>query len=246
MTNSQISVERVSVVFPIFDRPSRTITGGLVKGRDHVSVRKHAALKDISFSLAPGERVGLLGHNGAGKSTLLRVLGGIYPPTSGIIITRGNTRCLFEISAGVNGDATGYENVPLLAAANNIPLRMIPELVKDVEEFTELGEALNRPLRTYSSGMRLRIAFAVATSLHSDILLMDEVIGVGDRSFREKASRRIDAMMEKAGTLVLASHSEAYLRTYCHRGLVFDRGTIIFDGKIDEAIAFFNDQHKKA
>ena len=242
MTETQISLRNVSIVFPIFDKSARMITGRIIGGKHRLKVKSFPALKDVTIDVAPGERIGLLGHNGAGKSTLLRTIGGIYPPTRGTIQTRGEVRCLFEISAGINGDATGYENVPLLAAANNFPLAEVPELIRDVEEFTELGEALNRPLRTYSSGMRLRIAFAVATARHSDILLMDEVIGVGDRSFREKARSRIDTMMKGAGTLVLASHSEAYLRTYCRRGIVFKKGSIVFDGTIDEAIAFFNQQ----
>ncbi|MCO5065310.1 MAG: ABC transporter ATP-binding protein [Rhizobiaceae bacterium] len=240
MTEPLISVDHVSVTFPIFDRPSRTLTGRLARGNFHAPAKHFEALKDVTFSVPAGENVGLIGHNGAGKSTLLRTIGGIYVPSRGTITRRGKVRCLFEISAGVNGDATGYENIPLLAAANGIPLAKVPQLVTDVEEFTELGEALSRPVRTYSSGMRLRIAFAIATAVHSDILLMDEVIGVGDRNFRDKARIRIESMMERAGTLLLASHSEAYLKTYCQRGLVFEKGRILFDGKIGEAISFFN------
>lgn len=240
MTDPQISLQDVSVVFPLFDKPAQTLTGRLVGGRHHVPTRNFNALTDVTFEIEPGERVGLLGHNGAGKSTLLRTMGGIYAPRRGTLVTRGEIRCLFQIGAGTNADATGYENVPLLAAANRIPLARVPELTRDVEEFTELGEALNRPLRTYSSGMRLRIAFAVATSMPSDILLMDEVVGVGDRSFRDKARERIGALMQGAGTLVLASHNESYLKSYCQRGLVFEKGSVVFDGPIEEAIAHFN------
>jgi ABC-2 type transport system ATP-binding protein/lipopolysaccharide transport system ATP-binding protein len=240
MTDTLISLNQVSVIFPIFDRPSRTLTSRLARGNYRAAGSHFKALTDVSFDVSAGQNVGLLGHNGAGKSTLLRTIGGIYSPTRGTVETQGDVRCLFEISAGLNGDATGYENIPLLAAANGIPLANIADLVSDVEEFTELGEALSRPVRTYSSGMRLRIAFAVATAVHSDILLMDEVIGVGDRSFREKARSRIDSMMKKAGTLLLASHSEAYLRAYCNRGLVFEQGKVVFDGAIEESIAFFN------
>ena len=151
MTETQISLRNVSIVFPIFDKSARMITGRIIGGKHRLSVKSFPALKDVTIDVAPGERIGLLGHNGAGKSTLLRTIGVIYPPTRGTIQTRGEVRCLFEISAGINGDATGYENVPLLAAANNFPLAEVPELIRDVEEFTELGEALNRPLRTYSS-----------------------------------------------------------------------------------------------
>ena len=242
----QVSLRDVSVVFPLFERPAMMLTNRLVKGRHQPRTGSFRALDGLTLDVMPGERVGLLGPNGAGKSTFLRTVGGIYAPHSGRIDVRGDVRCLFQIGAGLNEDATGYENIPLLAAANRIPLARLPELTADIEAFSELGEALDRPLRTYSSGMRLRIAFAVATSMHSDVLLMDEVIGVGDRDFREKAKKRIERMMEGAGTLILASHSEAYLRSYCHRGLVFERGRIVLDAPIEDAIARVNGRDRAA
>lgn len=236
MSDLGVIFRSVSVTFPILDAPTRMLTGWITGARAAAPPRSVTALHDLSVDLAAGDRVGLIGHNGAGKSTFLRTIAGIYAPARGEVVVRGGVRCLFQIAAGMNQTATGYQNIPLLAAANRIPHTALPELTRSVEVFTELGDALDRPVRTYSSGMRLRLAFAVATANRSDVLLMDEVVGVGDRDFRTKARERIEEMMRGAGILVLASHSDAHLKSYCNRGLVLSKGRIAFDGPIDEAL----------
>ncbi len=238
--STQIEIRNAQIVFPLFDSQAKSIRAKLAKGRyvDGNHSRSFTALDDISLAIQSGENVGLLGRNGAGKSTFLRMLAGVYPPKSGEVIINGDVTSLFEVNVGVDADASGYENIPLLMAARGIPLSELSEITKDIEEFTELGEALNRPMRTYSAGMRLRIAFAIATVKSADVLLVDEVVGAGDRDFRVKSQDRIKRLMHGAGTLLLASHSASVLKTHCQRGLVFSKGKIVFDGGIDEAIAF--------
>ncbi|AVX06237.1 monosaccharide-transporting ATPase (plasmid) [Maritalea myrionectae] len=200
------------------------------------------ALQHVSLDIHSGERVGLLGANGAGKSTFLGVLAGVYPVEKGSVKLTGESIAILNVRVGMDLDATGYDNITLLMAARSVPLSMLTEVRKFVEEFTELGEALDRPVRTYSAGMRLRLAFAVATFRSAQIVLLDEVVGVGDSSFRKKSKQQIDKLTSNAGILVVASHSNSYLRTYCNRGLVFKKGSIVFDGPIDEAISFFESQ----
>lgn len=197
------------------------------------------ALDCVNITIKKGDRVGLLGRNGSGKSTFLRSLAGVYIPDSGLLTINSPVGSLFELNVGTDEDATGYENIPLLMASRQIKLSKYDEVVKDIEDFTELGDALNRPLRTYSQGMKLRIAFAIATfKQNNQILLMDEVINVGDKQFRKKSDKRIKKMMNKAASLVLASHSASILKTHCSRGIIFEKGRIIFDGSINEAINY--------
>lgn len=197
------------------------------------------ALDCVNITIKKGDRVGLLGRNGSGKSTFLRSLAGVYIPDSGLLTINSPVGSLFELNVGTDEDATGYENIPLLMASRQIELSKYDEVVKDIEDFTELGDALNRPLRTYSQGMKLRIAFAIATfKQNNQILLMDEVINVGDKQFRKKSDKRIKKMMNKAASLVLASHSASILKTHCSRGIIFEKGRIIFDGSINEAINY--------
>jgi len=197
------------------------------------------ALDRVNITINKGDRVGLLGRNGSGKSTFLRTLAGVYTPNSGDLIMNSPVTSLFELNVGTDEDATGYENIPLLMASRQIERSKYDEVVKDIEDFTELGDALNRPLRTYSQGMKLRIAFAIATfKQNNQILLMDEVINVGDKQFGKKSNNRIEKMMNNAGSLILASHSVAILKTHCSRGIIFEKGRIIFDGSINEAINY--------
>lgn len=229
-----IQCENIVVEFPLFDSVSRSVKAQMTG--DVSKQRSFRALDGISLTINKGERVGLLGRNGAGKSTFLRALAGVFVPKSGSLRINSVTTSLFETGVGMDSDASGYENIPLLMASRGIALSKLDEVIADVEDFTELGAALSRPLRTYSSGMRLRIAFAVATFHAEGILLMDEVIGVGDRQFSQKSKERITKLMGQAGTLVLASHSPSLLKTHCDRGLVFDAGKLKFSGSIEEAI----------
>ncbi len=202
------------------------------------SLRKFTALELINLTIRNGERVGLLGRNGAGKSTLLRTFAGVFTPSKGSLEVRGNIATLFEATVGADPILSGYDNIKLMMAARQIPLRYLDKVTQDVEEFTELGQALHRPFGTYSNGMKLRLAFAIATVNGAEIVLIDEQIGVGDRDFQIKAQTRIGNMIANSGCLVLASHSNFVLSKFCQRGIVLDQGNILFDGPIDSAIEF--------
>jgi ABC-type polysaccharide/polyol phosphate transport system ATPase subunit len=198
-------------------------------------------LDNISFALQPGERLGVIGPNGAGKSTLLRLLAGIYQPTQGKLLVNGTARGLFDISLGMHSEATGLENIYMRGLQMGIELKQIRELVPEVLEFSGLDEALEKPLSTYSSGMRLRLAIAVSTMIKPDILLLDEWIGAGDTDFREKVKSRMMSLVETSRGLVLATHSSRLMRDLCTKGLLLDKGRIVFYGSIDDAL----DHHLK-
>ncbi len=200
------------------------------------------ALKDVSFEINPGERVGLLGHNGAGKSTLLKTLAGLYPISSGSLNVSGQVRSLFDLSLGFEPDATGRENI----LYRGLLLGLTPQEMRSKEEaiveFAGLNEFIDYPIKTYSAGMQVRLAFAISTTVGGDILLLDEVIGAGDANFMAKAKQRIQALVEDAEILVLASHDFNALKSMCTRGLVFHHGRLIYDGDINTAL----EEYKKA
>ena len=194
------------------------------------------ALDDLNLSLKEGDRVGLIGRNGAGKSTLLRVLAGIYPPTLGQIYTSGRIVPLLDISLGMDELSTGRQNVRLRGLLLGMSDAEIRRKTEDISTFSELGDHLDLPLRTYSSGMRLRLAFAVSTAVDADILLLDEVIGVGDTSFMKKAEERMLKLQNRAKIVVLASHSDEVIRQMCNKALWMDRGRIQAFGAVDLVI----------
>jgi len=198
-------------------------------------------LKNINLRIEHGSRLALIGRNGAGKSTFLRMLAGIYPPTSGEMALSGTVSTLFDLSLGMDEEANGYENMFIAGAMLGFSRAEILDHVEEIEKFTELGEALNRSIKTYSAGMRVRLAFALATLRQSDIILIDEIVGVGDSAFLRKAQHRIHEMMKRASIFCLASHAEFMLTDFCDRGLVFDGGCIVFDGPVAEAIEFYNE-----
>ncbi|MER8697417.1 ABC transporter ATP-binding protein [Mesorhizobium opportunistum] len=198
------------------------------------------ALKDVSLDIGPGERVGLLGHNGAGKSTFLKMVAGLYPISSGERVVKGTVRSLFDLSLGFEPDATGRENI----LYRGLLLGLSPKFMRSIEEevvaFAGIGEFIDYPIKTYSAGMQVRLAFAISTAVGGDILLLDEVIGAGDANFMGKARERILDLVERAEILLLASHDFVTLQSICARGIVFHRGQIIFDGDIRGAVSSYN------
>lgn len=200
----------------------------------------YRALNNINLKLNTGDRVGLLGRNGAGKSTLLKVLARIYKPSTGMIHIDGKIASLFDVNAGMNSESTGYENIINLAVMRRISKKNAQQLITDIEEFTELGKFLNHPVSTYSAGMQMKLAFAVATAIPAEIMLIDEVIGAGDAHFMEKATHRVGNMIDQSQILVLASHSNDIIRKFCNKVLVLDRGEIQFFGNVDEGIRFYS------
>lgn len=203
------------------------------------TLKLHRALEGINATFHAGDRIALIGKNGSGKSTLLRVLSGIYQPTDGILEVRGTLSSLLDIGVGLNPDFTGYENIVQMGILHGKTKKQMKAKFEEIEEFTELKDFLKIPVRTYSSGMRLRLAFGIATCMESDILIIDEVIGVGDRAFIEKAQARMRSLVHKSQILVLASHSTSILKQFCNKTMILDQGKCTYFGELDKGIEIY-------
>jgi len=238
-----VRLDGVSVVYPIYQGGSRSLKKRVLfhgsAGRigrdasDHVVVE---ALSGISLRLTVGDRVALIGANGAGKTTLLRTIAGIYEPVQGEVVTHGRISPMFDINLGIDVDLNGFDNIRTRALLLGLPPREIELRLPEIAEFTELGDYLEMPVRTYSAGMMLRLSFAVATCFEPEILLMDESILAGDARFLSKAETRIERFIERASVLVLASHNLELSRRWCSKGLWLDRGRIEAFGPVDAVI----------
>jgi len=212
-------------------------TGGRIGSEaKHVVVQ---ALDQVSFRLDDGDRVALIGHNGAGKTTLLRVLAGIYEPRIGFMRIEGRVTPMFDLNLGIDPESTGYENIILRGLYMGLKKSEILARRDSVAEFTELGPFLDLPVRTYSAGMQARLAFAMATCIEPEILLLDEGIGAGDAEFLEKANERLDHFVRKAGILVLASHSIELVRKLCKKAILMEHGRIVCVGEVDEGLEIY-------
>ena len=209
-----------------------TATGGLISGGDTVPVV--SALRDVSFHIEDGDRLGLIGHNGAGKSTLLKVLAGIYKPSRGQVSISGSVVSALNLSLGMEPEATGVENIIICGLLLGMKKVKVERLLDDIARFTELGEYLNMPLRTYSAGMVTRLAFATITAMDADILLMDEAIGAGDAAFMGKAQQRLMNFMSRSKILVVASHNENTIRDLCSKILLLQHGVVLDIGPVDQ------------
>ena len=239
-----VSIETANawVEFPIFDAKSRSLkktflgkAGGTI-GRNTSNVLVIEALRNISLSFAAGDRVGLVGHNGAGKSTLLRLLSGIYEPTRGSAVVRGRVAPVFDLGVGMDPEISGYENIIIRGLFLGETRRTMMSKVDEIAEFTELGEYLSMPLRTYSTGMRVRLAMGVVTSIDPEILLLDEGIGSVDADFLKKAQTRLQKLVERSGILVFASHSNEFLARLCKTAIWIDHGEVKMTGGIEEVV----------
>jgi teichoic acid transport system ATP-binding protein len=193
------------------------------------------ALKGISFDAAEGDAIGVVGPNGSGKSTLLAALAGLIAPTSGEVLVAEEPK-LLGVGATLIAAATGYRNIRLGCLALGMSKGEVNDKIDEIVEFTDIGEAINRPLRTYSSGMRARLHFAIATSVKPRILLIDEALSVGDKSFRAKSAARIEEIVAHAGTLMLVSHSMDEVARLCSRALWIENGELVADGPVDEVL----------
>lgn len=212
------------------------LAGALRKGKERAAIQDVHALKNITLDIKAGERVGLLGHNGAGKSTFLKTVAGLYPVSSGSVEVQGEVRSLFDLSMGFEPDATGRENILYRGLLLGLSPAFMREKETEIVEFAGLGEFIDYPIKTYSAGMQVRLAFAISTAVGGDVLLLDEVIGAGDANFMVKAKHRITGLVEQAEILVLASHDFGALKNLCVRGIVFHHGEIIFDGPVNSAV----------
>jgi len=241
-----IRLRDLSVEFPIYQGSHRSLKKLLLPAslqgnlaRDKMNRINVRALSDISVDFRDGDRIALIGYNGAGKTTLLKVLAGIYIPTRGQIYAQGKVSSLFAVNVGVNPEATGRENIILRGMYMDVHPREMRERIDEVAAFTELGPYLDMPVRTYSAGMSVRLAFTASTCIPTDILLMDEWISAGDARFLEKARKRMADLIGSSNIMVLASHSMPLLPEWCNRGILLQQGRIVVDGSVDEAIAAY-------
>jgi ABC-type polysaccharide/polyol phosphate transport system ATPase subunit len=255
-----IVAKNVHVEFPVYDHTARSLkhsfglgplakginrlTTGTLKvggqiGRGETGRVVIKALDDISFEIDEGDRIGLLGHNGSGKTTLLRTLAGIYEPVSGAMHISGRAFPLFDLQLGMDIDATGVENIWMRSKLLGLSTQQIKNALDDIAEFTELGDYLHMPIRTYSTGMMLRLAFAISTAIVPEILILDEMIGAGDAAFLARANERLKLFLGKAGILVIASHATSILRQWCNKGMLLEQGKLIAYGPIEEVIALY-------
>jgi ABC-type polysaccharide/polyol phosphate transport system ATPase subunit len=257
-----IAAENIHVEFPIYDRTMRSLKhsfgiGPLAKGINRLTTGKLnvggqigtgekgrvvvKALDGLTFEIHEGDRIGLLGHNGSGKTTLLRTLAGIYEPVGGTIRMNGHAFPLFNLQLGMDQDATGLENIWMRGKLLGLSTRQIEDSLDDVAAFTELGEYLHMPIRTYSTGMMLRLAFAISTAVTPEILILDEMIGAGDAAFLTRANERLKNFLARAGILVIASHAMPILRQWCNKGMLLEHGKLIAYGPLEDVIARYAD-----
>lgn len=228
---ASLKFNAVTVRYPVYNSRGMSLrnhlvrisTGGSIE-RESGRVQMVTALQDVSFELRRGDAVGLVGHNGAGKSTLLRTMAGIYSPTQGTIERQGRVATMLELGAGMDSELSGYENITRMSLLMGEKVADVRQHIEEIERFTQLGNFLQMPVRTYSSGMVARLIFAVATSTRPDILLVDEIFGLGDAEFRQHAQERMEALVKSVGIFVFASHSSDMVRLYCNRFFRLEHG----------------------
>jgi ABC-2 type transport system ATP-binding protein/lipopolysaccharide transport system ATP-binding protein len=253
-----IVAKDIHVEFPIYDQRARSLKhtlglGRLTEGINRLKSRNVGgqigrgekgrvvikALDGLSFEINEGDRIGILGHNGSGKTTLLRTLAGIYEPVSGAIQIGGRAFPLFDLQLGMDMDATGLENIWMRGKLLGLATEQIENALDDIAEFTQLGEFLEMPMRTYSTGMMVRLAFAISTAITPEILILDEMIGAGDAAFIARADARLKGFLAKAGIMIIASHSMKMLREWCNKGMLLEHGRLIAYGPIEDVIPHY-------
>lgn len=237
-----IELEHLSVDVPLFHSRSlkqqilRAGVGGKMEKNDRNTLHIKA-LDQVSCRIFDGDRVGVIGHNGAGKSTLLRVLSRIYEPTQGRLYIDGKVSCILDVAFGMSPESTGYENILTRGILFGLTREVIQAKMAEIAAFTGLGDYLSVPIRTYSSGMQLRLAFGVATAIQPEILVLDEIVGVGDAAFMEKAKRRCYELIDQSRIVVLSSHSFEIIRELCNKVMLLEGGRLTFFGDVETGIS---------
>ena len=238
MRSGEILVEHAARSFRVYPRESRALKD-LLFARRHARGSEVWALRDISFGVEPGSAVGLVGRNGSGKTTLLRLLSGIVKPTSGRVAVGGRVGSLLELGAGFHPDMTGRENVYLNGSIHGLSRSTIREKLDEIVAFAGLEDFIDLPVRTYSSGMYMRLGFAIAAHIEADVLLLDEVFAVGDEAFQRKCFGKIFEFKQRGGTIVFVSHDAAAVERLCDRAVLLKSGSVVFDGPTHEAIVAY-------
>lgn len=240
---ARINLQDISVQFPVYNANARSLkknflrlaTGGTVShdANQHIII---SSLSNITISFEHGDRVGLIGHNGSGKSTLLKLLAKIYEPTSGKIYLEGQISPMLNLMQGIETEFTGYENIIIRGTMLGLNRKQIKHQIHDIAELTGLGDYLSMPVRTYSSGMMLRLAFAISTSIKPEILLIDEIFGVGDASFMSKAREKMVELLNQSSIVIIASHATDIIHEFCNKALLLEGGRIKYFGPVIHAL----------
>lgn len=249
-----ITLQNVSLDYPIYDSKSRSFRRSLTRvipvgGRIKKSQGKRSsilALDNVNLSLQDGDRVALLGHNGAGKTTLLKVLAGFFEPTSGSMQREGKVSALLNLMSGMDVNLSGYENIILCGMLHGMSKAETYQRMPEIAEFCELGDYLEMPIRLYSSGMLLRLAFSICTSINCDILLLDEWVGAGDQGFIQKTQERLSQLIFRSAIMVFATHNPEVAKQLCTKAMFLDHGKLAMFGDIEEVLAFYHQANYSA
>ena len=238
---SEIILDQVNLVFKIWreKKIKDILIPGSQKFNTYESDGTVHALKNLSLKIQDGERVAIIGHNGAGKSSFLKMVAGIYPPTSGQLRVKGRISSMFELATGFEMESSGWDNIYLRGLMLGETPASIKSKMREIGDFSELGEFLNMPVKYYSSGMFLRLAFSISTTIQPDILLLDEIVAAGDAAFLEKAKRRLDNLINTAKIMVYVTHSMAQAEAMCNRCLWLERGVLMMDGPVKEVTSAY-------
>lgn len=247
---ASINLQNVFVEFPVYNVNARSLkkqflhlaTGGSVvqDARQHVMIN---ALNNITLNIQHGDRVGLIGHNGAGKSTFLRLLASIYEPTRGDISVEGHVSPMLDLLQGIESELTGYENIFIRGALLGLQRSQIKAQTQDIATLTGLGDYLSMPTRTYSSGMLLRLAFAITVSIKPDILLIDEIFGTGDSEFREKAQKKMISLLDESSIVIMANHTDDIIKEFCNKVLLLEAGELRYFGPVEKGLELYHSKN---
>lgn len=230
-------IKDLSLRYPVYSNVSRSLkkhvinkfVGGNIKSENGLYFVD--ALKNINITFESGDRVGLIGHNGSGKTTMLRLVAGLLEPTTGTISTKGKINSLIEIHYGMNYEATGYENIKIRCVLLGITLKKLNHIINKIIDFSELGNYIYMPVKTYSSGMMMRLSFSIMSIIDSDIFLLDEWLSVGDESFKEKANNEIIRLINNSSLFIFSSHDKSLIDKLCNRNVILSQGEIVQDSK---------------
>ena len=244
MSKEVIRVDDIGMRFNLMEKKVDNLKEYFIKLlKNEIRYQEFWALKNISFSVNKGDRLGILGLNGAGKSTLLKIIAGVLKASEGELNIRGKIVPLLELGAGFDPQYTGEENIYLYGAVLGYPKEFISEKYNDIVEFSELSDFINVPVKNYSSGMKARLGFSIATIMDPEILILDEVLSVGDAKFRKKSEKRILDMFERGVTVLFVSHSIEQIRRICSRAIILDKGILVADGLVEEICNLYEEKY---
>lgn len=232
-----IEAKNIGIMFKLRHERRRTLKKSVMNiFKKKLSTQNFWALKDVSFKVNEGESLGIIGKNGSGKTTLLRVIGGIFKPDEGSINVMGKVSTLLSVGAGFQPELSGLENIYLNGTILGLKKKEIDAIADNIIAFSELNNFIDVPVKTYSSGMHARLGFSIAVNIERDIMLIDEILGVGDRHFREKCERKMSQFRERAKTIILVSHNTEAIKSFCDRAILLDKGIMVAEGQPEDVV----------